>query len=584
MKKRAQLFLVLTAFFLTIGLSILAPTHAAFIPNLLMDDGVFDNTGSMNSAQIDTFLNGFSGSCISANDGFQAPDPTGYSPSGGFTYGGNVTAGKVIYDASQAYGINPQVILATLQKEQSLVTGGGGCSVLAYAAAAGYGCPDGGTTYNYSGIDLYSINGSEVTSVSGTCVNTAAKAGFSQQVIRAAWLLKFGEQRSEGNVNWAVIQGNWDNSDDPQTCYGGPMTQGSFQVCPNGPTNYYDGYTVIDGTSTHMDTGATAALYWYTPHFSGNQNFDNIFTSWFGGTVSSSYYSCHNATNVAGANTGEKVLPIHIGHGLPQALTLNLLNNTGSQCVEFHTWTPNLSNWAYEVATNLPAIDPANSEVITADPNGTGIDSLYIVEYRGTASGDIEIHGWDSTTQHWTSHVATNYPAVDPADYRVIAGNFAGNGKDEFALVKYQGTASGQIEVHVWAPGEQGWAQHVATNYPSISPSVGRVVIGHFNNSISNDELGLVLYNGTGSGNVEFHVWAPGEQSWVQHIATNYPATDPVSDSVIPIDVLGNGQDELALVKYQNTGSGNVEFHVWAPGEQSWWSHDETNVAEFTGP
>ena len=35
-----------------------------------------------------------------------------------------------------------------------------------------------------------------------------------------------------------------------------------------------------------MDTGATAALYWYTPHFNGNQNFYNIFTNWFGPTTS----------------------------------------------------------------------------------------------------------------------------------------------------------------------------------------------------------------------------------------------------------------------------------------------------------
>ena len=31
-----------------------------------------------------------------------------------------------------------------------------------------------------------------------------------------------------------------------------------------------------------MDSGATAALYWYTPHFNGNQNFENLFSTWFG--------------------------------------------------------------------------------------------------------------------------------------------------------------------------------------------------------------------------------------------------------------------------------------------------------------
>ena len=292
--------LVVVAF----GLSILLTNSAkAFNGNNLMDDFVFDNSGSMSSAQIDSWLNAnFPSSCISINHGFSAPDPTGYSPSTGFTYGGNVSAGRVIYDAAQAYGINPQVLLTTLQKEQSIVSGAGGCSTLAYTGAMGYGCPDGGTTYSYSGVNLYSINGTAVTSVSGTCVNSSSKAGFSQQIIHGAWLLKFGEQRSEGNTGWAVIKGSWDNSDDPPTCYGGPMTQGNFKRCSSdSSTVFFDGNITIDSTTTHMDTGPTAALYWYTPHFNGNQNFDNIFTAWFGNIYANyswatSGYSVLNST------------------------------------------------------------------------------------------------------------------------------------------------------------------------------------------------------------------------------------------------------------------------------------------------
>jgi uncharacterized protein with LGFP repeats len=36
-----------------------------------------------------------------------------------------------------------------------------------------------------------------------------------------------------------------------------------------------------------MDNGATASLYRYTPHFSGNQHFDDIFIDWFGSISSS---------------------------------------------------------------------------------------------------------------------------------------------------------------------------------------------------------------------------------------------------------------------------------------------------------
>ncbi|HUD06061.1 MAG TPA: hypothetical protein VMR18_04085 [Candidatus Saccharimonadales bacterium] len=267
-------------------LSFSTKAHAAtFNPNDVIDDGVFDNVSSMTAAQINSFLNQFPSSCISTGNGFSAPDPTGYNPTNGFLYGGSVSAGQVIYDSAQAYDINPQVLLTTLEKEQSLVTGGAGCSTLRYAGATGYGCPDSGTTHNYSGVNLYSINGVAVTSVSGTCVSTSLEVGFSQQIIHAAWLLKFGEQRSQGNVTWEIIKGNWDNSDDPQSCYSGPMTQGTWQICPGGPSVYYDGYDTIDGTSVLMDTGATAALYWYTPHFAGNENFVNIFDSWFGSTL-----------------------------------------------------------------------------------------------------------------------------------------------------------------------------------------------------------------------------------------------------------------------------------------------------------
>lgn len=289
--KRFLTFTILSGLALAGFLLWRAPSAYAFNGNNLMDDGIFNNSGSMGAGQINNWLNSnFPNSCISPNSGFEARVPSGYSPSGGFTYGGFASAGQVIATSAQVYGINPQVLLATLQKEQSLVAGGGGyCndgSEHKYAAAMGYGCPDGGTVYSWSGVSLYRRNGVERTSTGSTCVNSAAKAGFSQQVIRAAWLLKFGEQRSKGNTGWAVIGGSWDNSDDPYTCYGGPMTQGYRKRCSSDQNaTYYDGYITIDGSATHMDTGATAALYWYTPHFHGNQNFVSLFSQWFGDTT-----------------------------------------------------------------------------------------------------------------------------------------------------------------------------------------------------------------------------------------------------------------------------------------------------------
>ncbi len=255
---------------------------AQYMPNRIIDDAVFDNSGSMSAAQIDAFLNNFPNSCVAQNRGFTFPDPNGYSPNTGYTFGSNVSAGRAISDVSLAYDINPQVLITTLQKEQGMISGGLGCGPTRYAGAFGFGCLDSGTTYSYTGVNLYTQNGTTVTSVDGTCVSGIAKVGFSQQLVRAAWLLKFGEQRSEGNIGWSIVRGSWNNSDDPQSCYGGRMTQGTFARCPSGGTAYYDGYSTIDGTAVHMDTGATATLYWYTPHLHGNQVFYEVFSQWFG--------------------------------------------------------------------------------------------------------------------------------------------------------------------------------------------------------------------------------------------------------------------------------------------------------------
>lgn len=138
----------------------------------------------------------------------------------------NKLASQIIYEAAADYGLNPQVILATLQKEQSLVTNPSpaGWNI---DWAMGYGCPDGGSCSSYP--------------------------GFSMQVDWGSWQLRW----------------NMDRANDPATRY---------KVAP-----YYTGNTInIDGFSTYLGTGATASLYRYTPHFHGNQNFRLIFTQWFG--------------------------------------------------------------------------------------------------------------------------------------------------------------------------------------------------------------------------------------------------------------------------------------------------------------
>ena len=235
---------------------------AQFNQNNIIDDAVFNDYASMDVAQINTFLNSKTKSCISVKNGFSDILPTGYNPANKFIYDNNkVSAGQIIFTVAQVYKVNPKVIISTLEKESSVVTGGAsyGCNYI--NTAMGYDCPD-----------------------NDNCpMDPATESGFSKQVTLATWSMKFSQQRALGNYNWSVISGNWNHYNDPsRPYYGDRMTEGLYKKTINSNFIYYDGMYIIDGTSVKMGSGATAAFYNYTPHFHGNQLFTDIYENWFG--------------------------------------------------------------------------------------------------------------------------------------------------------------------------------------------------------------------------------------------------------------------------------------------------------------
>lgn len=289
-----KLSLSLFALLLAVALPLVLPSaaSAAFNQNNIMSDYVYGNAGTMSAGQIDAFLNSFPNSCISTGKGFVSPSLNGYNPgynpSQGFLYGGNVSAGTVIATAAQAYDLNPQVILATLQKEQSLVSGSAGChyetppTQTCTGSDRPYGTYDSCVTAcQYAGGCVYIAMGYDCPYY---CVPNST--GFSKQIIKAAWKMKFVQQRSLGNYNWNVQKPGWDNSDDPLTSYDGYMTQGVLKRNAASAPVEYDGLRPVNSgaLTVHLGSGATASLYSFTPFTSGNTNFVNIFEAWFGST------------------------------------------------------------------------------------------------------------------------------------------------------------------------------------------------------------------------------------------------------------------------------------------------------------
>jgi uncharacterized protein YjdB len=228
-----------------------AKASDSFNAENIISDYMFTNKDSMSVGQIQNFLESKGSACLanfqtlSLND--QNGDGLGDEPYGKGV-GEQVSAATVIWQAAQLYRINPQVILATLQKEQGLVTRQD-CPSWRYNTALGYGCPD-----------------SEPCDV--------AAYGFTRQIDYGVW----------------HFRGFFDDT---------------YPVPPTVPGSKFIAYNPdggCGGSVLNIQNRATAALYSYTPYQPnaaalatpqgqlvdcgayGNLNFWRYFTSWFGST------------------------------------------------------------------------------------------------------------------------------------------------------------------------------------------------------------------------------------------------------------------------------------------------------------
>ncbi|MEK7640179.1 MAG: hypothetical protein AAB424_03525 [Patescibacteria group bacterium] len=179
--------------------------QAAFQPGRIIADQEFIDSKSMEIVDVQAFLQRRGGTLGT----MQVTDFNGVIK----------PTSEAIVEVARLYGINPAVILVTLQKEMSLLTWKTPTQ-RAYDYAMGYGCPD-----------------------SGGCSGKAA--GLYRQLDFATWQFR---QYLDFPGSYTFRAGNT--------------------------------YT-IDATTVLLENQATAALYNYTPHFHGNENFYNLYTQWF---------------------------------------------------------------------------------------------------------------------------------------------------------------------------------------------------------------------------------------------------------------------------------------------------------------
>ena len=222
-----------------------------FNPGFIISDAVFYNPGAMSSAQVQGWLAAQVPSCAAGytclKDYRQTTTSRGADAKcGAYTGVANQLASDIIFSVSQACGINPQVLIVLLQKEEGLVLSRAP-SASAYKIATGYGCPD-------------------------TAACDSTYYGFYNQLMSAARQFKT-YQSSPNSFSYRAGRNN------------------AIQWNPN---------AACGATTVYIQNQATAGLYNYTPYVPnaaalanltgignscssyGNRNFWVYFSSWFG--------------------------------------------------------------------------------------------------------------------------------------------------------------------------------------------------------------------------------------------------------------------------------------------------------------
>ncbi|MDR2973785.1 MAG: hypothetical protein LBV00_03580, partial [Propionibacteriaceae bacterium] len=221
-------------------------------PGMIISDEDFYNSSAMDAGQIQSFLEQKGSSCHAGSapcmKDYRQSTPTHAADAycGRYEGSSNESAAQIIDKVSKACGINPQVLLVNLQKENSLITSQSP-STWSYRTAMGYGCPD-------------------------TAECDAAYFGFANQVYRAARQFKLYAAFPN---SFSYRAGAWNN-----------ILYNPSSSCGSSPV--------------FIKNQATASLYIYTPYQPnaaalanlygtgdgcsayGNRNFWTYFTDWFG--------------------------------------------------------------------------------------------------------------------------------------------------------------------------------------------------------------------------------------------------------------------------------------------------------------
>jgi len=367
-----------------------ALSGAEFDPGNIISDAVFFNGTAMDEGQIQSWLDSRIGACRNGNCLNVKRLDTASRPAdamcGAYAGAAGERVSRILAKVSRACGINPQVLLVTLQKEQSLVSGdiAKGPSDARLDRAMGYACPD-----------------------NVGCVCDPSYAGVYNQLYRAAWQFKrYANPAGTSNFfTWfrpgttAAVQYN------PNAACGTKQVTIRNQATAN--LYYYTPYTPNASALTNLrGTGDACSAY-------GNRNFWVYFNDWFGSTqaalppVGSFKFASGGVGTVTVAGwaldrSSSASIPVHVYVGpastalpatLPRPDVASAFPSSGpahgfSGTVAAAPGTWQVCMWALGVVSgNNAMLGCKTVTVLDASPVGS-------VEAVRPAPGGIQVAGW----------------------------------------------------------------------------------------------------------------------------------------------------------------------------------------------
>lgn len=555
---------------------------SAFNPGHIISDAVFFNSGTMTEAQIQSFLESKVRNCdpkyVCLKDKYDTSRTVAADAMcGAYSGGVRERASRIIYKVAQACGINPQVLLVMLEKEQSLVTHTWP-SEWRYTKAMGQGCPD------TAGCDV-------------------RYEGFFNQVFGSAWQLKryANPPGTSQFFTWYAPGRTWNIQFNPNA------------GCGSAPV--------------HVQNQATANLYYYTPYQPnaaalragygegdscsayGNRNFFHFFTDWFGSTSTAAVASAPTISSVdqssfvialdsagvawgyplrdgvwgarielaRGLSTATRIFSVGDldGDGRRDLVTMDAQNNAYVR--------PGQSGGTYGESRQLP-VDWSGVTLTAAagDVDGDGMPDMFTVDgagtlqlWRGSPYGEFAQPvavggGWQAmdTLVGGTDHNGDGVPDLISRD---------GQGH----LWLYPGTGSGGLGGRVQIG--NGWQSMTAILSPGDVTGDGRADL------VARDASGsMITYRGDGRGGLAAGVRSGvGWQAVVALSGTGPQVSGP--RPVPPRDFDGDRRpDVLALdgtgrvLAYRGDGAGGWLGSI-VLAEQ--WSPDDhiLDVGDFDG-